>query len=154
MVYVFYFASFVILLREVLRPGVLWFLRNLNDPGKQLIKAKLVNKVVFKLNNIWKYDVLPTCCLLKLFLVFTKFEWQSFCVNGTSSQICQNMFPVQPIYFEHRCNNNFEILFFRFQSHPGDDPSVDRASHASLLRVTRHVWNVDPCDAVNYFFTS
>ena len=32
MVYVFYFASFVILLREVLRPGVLWFLRNLNDP--------------------------------------------------------------------------------------------------------------------------
>ena len=32
MVYVFYFASFVILLREMLRPGVLWFLRNLNDP--------------------------------------------------------------------------------------------------------------------------
>jgi len=32
MVYVFYFASFVILLREVFRPGVLWFLRNLNDP--------------------------------------------------------------------------------------------------------------------------
>ena len=31
MVYVFYFASFVLLLREVLRPGVLWFLRNLND---------------------------------------------------------------------------------------------------------------------------
>uniref|UniRef100_A0A1B0DNB3 RING-type E3 ubiquitin transferase n=1 Tax=Phlebotomus papatasi TaxID=29031 RepID=A0A1B0DNB3_PHLPP len=32
MVYVYYFASFIILLREVLRPGVLWFLRNLNDP--------------------------------------------------------------------------------------------------------------------------
>jgi E3 ubiquitin-protein ligase MARCH6 len=32
MVYVYYFASFVVLLREVLRPGVLWFLRNLNDP--------------------------------------------------------------------------------------------------------------------------
>ncbi|XP_037556386.1 E3 ubiquitin-protein ligase MARCHF6-like [Dermacentor silvarum] len=32
MVYVFYFASFVLLLREVLRPGLLWFLRNLNDP--------------------------------------------------------------------------------------------------------------------------
>jgi len=32
MVYVFYFASFVMLLREVFRPGVLWFLRNLNDP--------------------------------------------------------------------------------------------------------------------------
>eukprot|EP00096_Caligus_rogercresseyi_P009390 TRINITY_DN3181_c0_g1_i1.p1 TRINITY_DN3181_c0_g1~~TRINITY_DN3181_c0_g1_i1.p1 ORF type:complete len:884 (+),score=278.07 TRINITY_DN3181_c0_g1_i1:61-2712(+) len=32
MIYVFYFASFVILLREILRPGVLWFIRNLNDP--------------------------------------------------------------------------------------------------------------------------
>lgn len=32
MVYVYYFASFVLLLREVLRPGVLWFLKNLNDP--------------------------------------------------------------------------------------------------------------------------
>ena len=32
MVYIFYFASFILLLREVLRPGVLWFLRNLNDP--------------------------------------------------------------------------------------------------------------------------
>lgn len=32
MVYVFYSASFVLVLREVLRPGVLWFLRNLNDP--------------------------------------------------------------------------------------------------------------------------
>ena len=32
MVYVFYFATSVFLLREVLRPGALWFLRNLNDP--------------------------------------------------------------------------------------------------------------------------
>ncbi|XP_076818260.1 E3 ubiquitin-protein ligase MARCHF6-like [Clavelina lepadiformis] len=32
MVFVFYFATFLMLLREVLRPGALWFLRNLNDP--------------------------------------------------------------------------------------------------------------------------
>eukprot|EP00111_Clytia_hemisphaerica_P002627 TCONS_00007456-protein len=32
MLYVFYFAAFIMLLREVLRPGVLWFLRNINDP--------------------------------------------------------------------------------------------------------------------------
>lgn len=32
MVYVYYFASFILLLREVLRPGVLWFMKNLNDP--------------------------------------------------------------------------------------------------------------------------
>ena len=30
-IFIFYLASFVMLLREVLRPGVLWFLRNLND---------------------------------------------------------------------------------------------------------------------------
>ena len=40
MVYVFYFASFVILLREVLRPGVLWFLRNLNDPDFNPIQVQ------------------------------------------------------------------------------------------------------------------
>ena len=32
MTYMFYFASFVGLLRSLLRPGVLWFLRNPNDP--------------------------------------------------------------------------------------------------------------------------
>ena len=31
MIFVFYFASLVVLLREIIRPGVLWFLRNLND---------------------------------------------------------------------------------------------------------------------------
>ena len=41
MVYVFYFASFVILLREILRPGVLWFLRNLNDPDFNRIQEMI-----------------------------------------------------------------------------------------------------------------
>ena len=145
MVYVFYFASFVILLREVLRPGVLWFLRNLNDPGKQFMKAKLVNKVFFnmKLRCI-------TCCLLKLFLVFTKFECQSFCINLLPNLL--KYVSNSTYLFWTSIQYNFENLFFRFQSHPGDDPSVDRASHASLLRVARHVRNVDPCDAVINFF--
>ena len=49
MVYVFYFASFVILLREILRPGVLWFLRNLNDPDfnpiQEMIHLSLVRHI-------------------------------------------------------------------------------------------------------------
>ncbi|XP_023333010.1 E3 ubiquitin-protein ligase MARCH6 [Eurytemora carolleeae] len=49
MVYVFYFASFVILLREVLRPGVLWFLRNLNDPDfnpiQEMIHLPLIRHI-------------------------------------------------------------------------------------------------------------
>ena len=32
MTYAFHFASFIILLKDVLRPEVLWFLQNLNDP--------------------------------------------------------------------------------------------------------------------------
>lgn len=40
MVYVYYFAAFISLLREVLRPGVLWFLRNLNDPDFSPIQVR------------------------------------------------------------------------------------------------------------------
>jgi len=50
MVYIFYFASFILLLREVLRPGVLWFLRNLNDPDFspiQEVRHLLCNSSLF-----------------------------------------------------------------------------------------------------------
>jgi E3 ubiquitin-protein ligase MARCH6 len=30
--YVFYFASFVLLLKDILRPKLLWFLESINDP--------------------------------------------------------------------------------------------------------------------------
>ncbi|KIH67514.1 zinc finger, C3HC4 type [Ancylostoma duodenale] len=46
-VYVFYFASFVLLLREVLRPGVLWFMRNLNDPEFNPIQESLCFTTIF-----------------------------------------------------------------------------------------------------------
>lgn len=49
MIYVFYFATFVFLLREVLRPGILWFLRNLNDPDfnpvQEMIQLPVVKHV-------------------------------------------------------------------------------------------------------------
>lgn len=41
MIYVYYFATFLDLLREVLRPGVLWFLRNLNDPDYSSLQEKI-----------------------------------------------------------------------------------------------------------------
>ncbi|KAG5885923.1 hypothetical protein JTB14_010952 [Gonioctena quinquepunctata] len=59
MVYVYYFASFILLLREILRPGVLWFLRNFNDPDfspiqemihlpiLEHIKKLLISAVIF-----------------------------------------------------------------------------------------------------------
>lgn len=41
MIYVYYFATFLDLLREVLRPGVLWFLRNINDPDYSSLQEKI-----------------------------------------------------------------------------------------------------------------
>lgn len=54
MVYVFYFATFVFLLREVLRPGLLWFLRNLNDPDFNPVQEMIqlpVYRFDFKFNH-------------------------------------------------------------------------------------------------------
>ncbi|XP_013100467.1 E3 ubiquitin-protein ligase MARCHF6 [Stomoxys calcitrans] len=47
MVFVYYFAAFISLLREVLRPGVLWFLRNLNDPDFSPIQ-EMIHLPIFK----------------------------------------------------------------------------------------------------------
>ncbi|EJW86168.1 hypothetical protein WUBG_02920 [Wuchereria bancrofti] len=52
MVYVFYSASFVLVLREVLRPGVLWFLRNLNDPEFNPIQEMIELPVIRHLRRL------------------------------------------------------------------------------------------------------
>ncbi|VDK49891.1 unnamed protein product [Anisakis simplex] len=52
MVYVFYSASFILVLREVLRPGVLWFLRNLNDPEFNPIQEMIDLPVMRHLRRI------------------------------------------------------------------------------------------------------
>lgn len=33
MICIFYFVSFVLMVKETVRPGILWFIRNLNDPN-------------------------------------------------------------------------------------------------------------------------
>ncbi|XP_026848052.1 E3 ubiquitin-protein ligase MARCH6 [Drosophila persimilis] len=49
MVYVYYFAAFISLLREVLRPGVLWIFRNVNDPDfspiQEMIHVPIVRHI-------------------------------------------------------------------------------------------------------------
>lgn len=50
MIFVFYFASFVVLLREVLRPGVLWFLRNLNDQNFHPIQDVRIHVLLVSLH--------------------------------------------------------------------------------------------------------
>ncbi|KAI6182505.1 RING-CH-type domain-containing protein [Aphelenchoides bicaudatus] len=45
MLYVFYSASFILTLRSLLRPGVLWFIRNLNDPEFSPINEMLTHTI-------------------------------------------------------------------------------------------------------------
>lgn len=78
MVYVFYFASFVLLLREVLRPGVLWFMRNLNDPEfnpiQEMIELpvtrhlrRLVASTSLCFTTIFLIVYLPLCIVQKVY---------------------------------------------------------------------------------------
>lgn len=50
MIYVYYFATFLELLREVVRPGVLWFLRNINDPDYSSLQEK-IHLSIFRLTR-------------------------------------------------------------------------------------------------------
>lgn len=59
MVYIYYFASFILLLREVLRPGVLWFLRNLNDPDFSPIQEMIHLPILM---HVRRLVVSPVVC--------------------------------------------------------------------------------------------
>ncbi|KAG2174812.1 hypothetical protein INT43_005874, partial [Umbelopsis isabellina] len=50
--FMFHFAVFVTLCREVVRPGVMWFIRNPNDPQFHPIKEILERPVMFQLRKI------------------------------------------------------------------------------------------------------
>lgn len=69
MVYVYYFASFVLLLREILRPGVLWFLRNLNDPDFSPIQEMIHLPILQHIRRLLLSAVIfGTAVLLMLWL--------------------------------------------------------------------------------------
>ncbi|XP_031563606.1 E3 ubiquitin-protein ligase MARCH6-like [Actinia tenebrosa] len=76
MVYVFYFASFVLLLREVLRPGVLWFLRNLNDPDFHPVQ-EMIRLPVYRHARrfLLSLVVFGTTVLLMMFLPVSLLKW-------------------------------------------------------------------------------
>ncbi|XP_055371835.1 E3 ubiquitin-protein ligase MARCHF6 [Condylostylus longicornis] len=81
MVYVYYFAAFVSLLREVLRPGVLWFFRNLNDPDFSPIQ-EMINFSVLRHTRrlIASAVIFGTAVLLMLWLPIQilKSFWPTF----------------------------------------------------------------------------
>lgn len=81
MVYVYYFASFVLLLREILRPGVLWFLRNMNDPDFSPIQEMIHLPILQHVRRLLLSAVIfGSVVLLMLWLPIRilRYVWPSF----------------------------------------------------------------------------
>lgn len=64
MVYVYYFAAFIALLREVLRPGVLWIFRNVNDPDFSPIQEMIHVPIVRHVRRLVASAMLFGCAVL------------------------------------------------------------------------------------------
>ncbi|XP_014219610.1 E3 ubiquitin-protein ligase MARCH6 isoform X2 [Copidosoma floridanum] len=76
MIYVYYFASFILLLREVLRPGVLWFLRNLNDPDFSPLQEMIHLPILSHARRLVASAVIfGTAILLMLWLPVKILRW-------------------------------------------------------------------------------
>lgn len=76
MLYIYYFASFILLLREVLRPGVLWFLRNLNDPDFSPIQEMIHLPTLRHLRRLVASAVVfGTAILLMIWLPIKLLRW-------------------------------------------------------------------------------
>ncbi|XP_032669226.1 E3 ubiquitin-protein ligase MARCH6 isoform X2 [Odontomachus brunneus] len=75
-VYMYYFAAFILLLREVLRPGVVWFVRNINDPDfspiQEMIHLPILRHVRRLLASAIIFD---TVILLMLWLPVKILRW-------------------------------------------------------------------------------
>ncbi|KZC11858.1 E3 ubiquitin-protein ligase MARCH6 [Dufourea novaeangliae] len=76
MIYIYYFASFILLLREVLRPGVLWFLRNLNDPDFSPIQEMIHLPILRHVKRLVGSAVIfGTAILLMIWLPVKLLKW-------------------------------------------------------------------------------
>lgn len=97
MVYVFYFATFVFLLREILRPGVLWFLRNLNDPDFNPIQEMIRLSVFRHIKRFMTSVILFGFSVVLVFLLPIKFiSWLSpsifpYNVSSTSETLASEL---------------------------------------------------------------
>jgi E3 ubiquitin-protein ligase MARCH6 len=64
MLYVFYSASIILALRNLLRPGVLWFIRNLNDPEFSPINEMLTHPIQKHFRRLVASTVCPGICII------------------------------------------------------------------------------------------
>lgn len=87
-VYVYYFAAFIALSREVLRPGVLWFLRNLNDPDFSPIQEMIHLPILRHIRRlVFSAMIFGTIVLLMLWIPIRllKIIWPTFLPYTLSS---------------------------------------------------------------------
>ncbi|KAL3113005.1 hypothetical protein niasHT_013470 [Heterodera trifolii] len=76
MVYVFYSASFILILRELLRPGVLWFIRNLNDPDFNPIQEMIEQPISRHLRRlVTSITLFFTIILLVVYIPVRVIKW-------------------------------------------------------------------------------
>jgi E3 ubiquitin-protein ligase MARCH6 len=69
MVFVFYFATFIFLLREVLRPGALWFLKSINDMDFNPIQEMIQLPLALHLRRFATSIVIFGCVIILMFFV-------------------------------------------------------------------------------------
>ncbi|KAH9529329.1 E3 ubiquitin-protein ligase MARCHF6 [Dermatophagoides farinae] len=66
---IFYFVSFIIMVKEIVRPGLLWFVRNLNDPNFNPIN-EMINLSIFShiKRCVYSLIVFGTTILIMIYL--------------------------------------------------------------------------------------
>jgi E3 ubiquitin-protein ligase MARCH6 len=69
MVFVFYFATFIFLLREVLRPGALWFLKSINDMDFNPIQEMIQLPLAIHLRRFATSIIVFGCVIILMFYV-------------------------------------------------------------------------------------
>ncbi|CAF0848217.1 unnamed protein product [Didymodactylos carnosus] len=69
MIYVFYFATFIFLLREILRPGTLWFLKSVNDIDFNPIHEMIVHPVGLHIRRFITSIIIFGCCIILMFYI-------------------------------------------------------------------------------------
>ncbi|KRY56641.1 E3 ubiquitin-protein ligase MARCH6 [Trichinella britovi] len=100
MVYVFYFASFILILREVMRPGVLWFLRNVNDPDfnpiQEMVQYPVIRHVRRFLASVLVFALTILICVYCPFRIILRFMPSTLPYRGSN----RSDLPFLSLFFE------------------------------------------------------
>lgn len=69
MICIFYFVSFVLMVKETVRPGILWFIRNLNDPNFNPVNEMIHLPIVIHCQRC-VISMVVFCAIVMLLVLF------------------------------------------------------------------------------------